>query len=338
MSGSPILVLLLALSRSSAADCAPDTAPTPAGPEAGLPARSYGLRQIAFDARYLVRRPLTLERRGRVKLWATAGSALALFVLREEIRESVQDHRRESRSRFLDDARTLGKGGIAPALALTAWATSFATHNDRERETAVLLLESMGASAALAWAGSYTLAFQRPEEGEALRFFDRDGHGVSLDAALAASIIPPLRRQYLYVDPQEGRTRRFWKRAATVLLYSGAGLTAYQRLDRDQHWAPDAFLGLMTGLGVGETLVDAHDDVKRRKARLDVQPSSSGLGLGFRLPLGRPRAAGDRPRRRHPRLGRRAAHPGRHPGHDMMCRVAAASRDGGRASMDRGSA
>lgn len=259
--------------------------------ERRLPDTPYGLRQAGYDASYLARRPFDLGPRGRRKVYAVAASTLFLYLVRDEIRERVQERRTESRSDFLNDVRTMGKGGFAPSLALLAYGASFATGNDRERETALLLLESAGYSAATAYAGSFVLAAERPEEGDSIHFLDVDGHGVSLDAALAASVIPPLRRQYLRVRPEDGRGKRFWKRSATVLLYAGALLTAYQRLDADEHWAPDVFLGTTAGLSVGKTLCDAHDDVRTRKVRLSWGLHGSGAGLTLTIDLDRGRVS-----------------------------------------------
>ena len=67
----------------------------------------------------------------------------------------------------------------------------------------------------------------------------------------------------------------------------GAALTAYQRIDSDSHWAPDAFLGMMTGLAMGEILCEAHDRSARARSRsgkgnrilLGAMPG--GIILGF---------------------------------------------------------
>ena len=123
----------------------------------------------------------------------------------------------------------------------------------------MLLLESMEYSAVTAYGGSFVLAAERPKQGESIRFLDTEGHGVSLDAALAASVVAPLRRQYLRVRPHDRPAMRAWKRTATVLLYGGAALTGYQRMDRDKHWAPDVFLGFVAGHRVGRTLCEAHE-------------------------------------------------------------------------------
>jgi membrane-associated phospholipid phosphatase len=143
---------------------------------------------------------------------------------------------------------------VAPGLALVAWGSSFVTGDVREKETAQMLLTSAGMAAAIASAGSFVLATERPEDGDDVDFFQANGHGVSLDASLAASIVPPLRCQYLRVRPEDGRARRWLKRTGLGLLYAGAGLTALQRIDDDKHWAPDVFLGLVNGFTVGEML------------------------------------------------------------------------------------
>lgn len=251
------------------------------------PRRSYGPRQVAHDAGYLARRPFTLGPRGRRKLLAVAGATLFLYAVREDVRDFVQDHRSEGRSRFVNDARTMGKGAFAPAVALAAFGASFATGEERERETALLVAESAAFSAVLAYTGSFALAAERPEDGDSVTWFDTDGRGVSLDVALAASVIPPLRRQYLRVRPEDGRGKRFWKRSATTLLYTGAALTAYQRMDADKHWAPDVFLGMATGLSVGQALCDAHEDRARRQSRLRWSVAPAGAGIVLSIDLGR---------------------------------------------------
>jgi hypothetical protein len=257
----------------------PDLQPqgTGAAPATDFP--PYGIRQWEFDTGYLLTRPKHWNRRSWYRVSGVAGTTVALYLLRDEIREVVQRNRNDSRTDFFSDVRNMGKGGFAPSLALVAWLSSFATRNEREKETALLLMESWAYSAAYAWAGSFVLAAERPEDGDSVTFFDTDGHGVSLDAALAASVIRPLHRQYLRVKPGDGGGRKFWKRTALGLLYAGAGLTAYQRLYQDQHWAPDVFLGTWTGLTVGKNLNRAHDQIAggRAQGRHRIEPAGNML-------------------------------------------------------------
>lgn len=231
---------------------------------------------LGADARRLFTRPLHLDRGGWAKIAAIATATVSLYVLRDDLRDFARNRGGPGTDRFLHDVRTMGKGGVAPALAASALLASFATHDRRERESAVLLLESAAYSALIAGAGSFVLATDRPRDGDRVRLFGTGGHGVSLDAALAASIIEPLRRQYLVVQASDGPWRKTAKRAGAALLYSGAALTAYQRVRSDAHWAPDAFLGAITGLFVGGILCDAHG----KPGRAAVEPVAGRLGDG----------------------------------------------------------
>ena len=269
---------------------ATQTAPSEeAPPSATPPERSpelhpHGFRQIGLDARYLISRPLHLDSKGKVKLAVTAGTAGVLFLLRNRIRDEAQEHRSASRDQFLQDVRIMGKGAFAPSLAAISYGTSFLTRNDREKETAVLLLESMAFTGAGVGLGQFVLSSQRPDTGKEVRFFRFGGHGFSGDAGLAASVVPVLRHQYLRVGSDDGAALRVWKRGATGFLYTGALLTAYQRVNNDKHWAPDVFLGLVTGLTVGQVLCDSHDaTVREKKTHASLTPVPGGVGLTLRF-------------------------------------------------------
>ena len=110
--------------------------------------KPYGLVQAGYDTRYLASHFFKPKRRGKLKLWTVAGSTMLLYLLRDEIREEVLEHRSPGRTRFLDDVHTMGKGAFAPSLALVSYGASFITKDPREKETAFLLLESMAFSAA----------------------------------------------------------------------------------------------------------------------------------------------------------------------------------------------
>jgi membrane-associated phospholipid phosphatase len=240
----------------------------------------HGFHQIGRDTRYLATRPLHLDQEGWLKVAATFGTAAILYIDRQAIRNSVQERRSSSGESFLEKPRTMGKGAFAPSLALISYGASFATHDDREKETAVLLMESMAFTGALVGIGQFVLSSERPDQGNAVHFFQWGGHGVSGDAALAASVVPVLKNQYLRVNPSDGGGMRFWKRSATGLLYTGAFLTAYQRVYSDKHWAPDAFLGLVSGFTVGQILCDSHDLARQpATTRASVTALPGGLAV-----------------------------------------------------------
>ena len=279
-----------ALSGARAAEDPPGASrgganPGPAGSSSPDSLHPHGFAQLGLDARYLATRPFHLDRSGWTKVAATLGTLGALYATRDEIRDWSQDHRRESRDRFLQKPRVMGKGAFAPSAALLAYASFFVTHDDREKETGLLLLESMAFTGVVTGIGRFVLATERPEVGSEVHFFRRNGHGFSGDAALAASVVPVLRSQYLRIDDDDGGAMRFWKRAATGILYAGAFLTGYQRINNDKHYAPDVFLGLVSGFTVGQILCDSHDRSRAEKrSRLTMGPVPGGIGLRILLP------------------------------------------------------
>jgi len=271
---------------ASAEEDSAETSPQPPRPSDGdeALAHPYGFRQIGRDARYLFTRPFHLDRKGWMKVAATFGTTAILYADREVIRDLAQDRRTESGDDFFQKPRLMGKAAFAPSLALISYGASFATHDDREKETAVLLLESMAFSTLLVGLGQVVLAAERPEFGDDVDFFGQRGHGVSGDSALAASVVPVLKNQYLLVRPGDGGGRRAWKLTATGLLYTGAFLTGYQRINNDKHWAPDVFLGLVTGFTVGQILCDSHEKSRREvEPRLALTAVPGGIGLRILL-------------------------------------------------------
>ncbi|MCI0656336.1 MAG: hypothetical protein L0170_04610 [Acidobacteria bacterium] len=212
-------------------------------------------------------RPAHLDRNGILKVALTIGTTGILYLYRQDIRDWVQDHNDPERTEFLNQVRVMGNGAFAPTLALIAYGSSFVTKNPREKETAVLLLESMGFTGIVTGVGQAVLATQRPEDGGEINYFARRGHGVSGDAALAACVVPILSRQYLTIQEGDGPGVRFGKMSGASLLYAGAFLTGYQRLDSDEHYAPEVFLGLVTGFTVGQMLSDSHEKSRMESTR-----------------------------------------------------------------------
>lgn len=267
-----------ALLASTVVLAAPPPSPSPV---------PYGFRQIGKDIRFLVTRPAHLDETDELHLFQTGFATAGLYLLRDDVREYAQEHQSPGTEQLLKNVRTMGKGAFAPSLALVFWLSSYGTGNPREKETSVLLLESVVFSYLGSAIGSFVIASERPEDGTSVRFFRTDGHGVSTDAAIAASVVQPLRRQYLRLEPDDGGWMRAWKVTASGLLYGGAALTAYQRIYDDKHWAPDAFLGVMTGLTVGDILCESHGLVPERRVRVGASAVPGGVGLTFTIDLDR---------------------------------------------------
>ena len=182
------------------------------------PPTRYGFQQMVFDLKYVVKRPFNLDKQDGPWIGGTFAVAGTLFAYRENIRDHVLDHQSEDMTKLLDDVSIMSKGAFAPALALAAYGTSFLTENDREKETALLLIESAVLSQVGAFIGQTVIASERPPD-TSVQLFHVGGHGFSGDAALAASVVPPLRRQYLRVTGDDSPLTAVLKWSGTALLY-----------------------------------------------------------------------------------------------------------------------
>jgi len=73
---------------------------------------------------------------------------------------------------------------------------------------------------------------------------------------------------------------------ASILLYSMAGLTAYQRIYADRHWFSDTVLGAVLGTVIGNKIVSLHLDQNKNSSiqkNLNLSPYISGgtYGVGM---------------------------------------------------------
>ncbi len=218
----------------------------------------FGWKRLGYDLKHFFTFPSRIEKDEMQKMLFLAGITGALYVERKDIREIMQRNRTDSRMRFYEDARFSSRGLFAPGLALVFLTSGKTRGRDYDVETSQIIMESFSLSALLSGIGSFVIASERPEEGDDVKFFRADGHGVSLDVALSASFVFPIVDRYLRVTDADGMGKKIWKRTSQVLVFSLPVLTAFQRVSADKHWAPDVFLGALAGLATGKILSNAH--------------------------------------------------------------------------------
>ena len=249
-------------------------------------------RQIGRDAKYVFGRPGNLDAAGWVRLGTGVGAGAALYLVRDEARDFALEHGGERWDSLLDNARLMGRLAT-PLLVAGAFSLAGAARDSgHDRETAVVLLESLTYASLIAGVTNQVIASERPRDGDDVKLFGGNGHAVSIDVTIAASMLAPVIDRHLRIDADDTRPVRFWKRFGAWGMYGTAGLTALQRINEDAHWLPDVYFGYLNGLAVGRMVVDARRGGRQpgsdrpgpradRPPRVTMRPAPGGVQLIF---------------------------------------------------------
>jgi len=241
--------------------------------------KPYGWKRLGDDLGYYFKTPARFDKKNARNICIFAGMTAFLYAERKDIRETVLESKTDPRMDIYETARISSRGAFDPALALLFLASGKLRHRDYDIETAQIIMESYALSSIMTGVGSFILTAERPEDGDDIRFFHTQGHGVSLDVALSSSFVFPVIDRYLKVKSDDTTGRKVIKRTSQVLLFSLPALTAMQRMSADKHWAPDVFLGGLVGLSTGKILANVHE--KERPSKIDVSFSAGMVQFRF---------------------------------------------------------
>jgi membrane-associated phospholipid phosphatase len=199
--------------------------------------------------------PQAAEQREHVALkwWhplvASAGIT-ALFLIDEPVRDFVQDHR----SAALDDVADVGSHFHEPNIFLVsgvgAMSVGLLAREPKVAQTGLQIIAAYGLSSAMMigtkWSFGRSRPRDTPEDNVDMSFFG--GGANSAFPSGASTVVFSLATT---VSDAVGHP------AVTVLLYSGAAVNAWARVNDDRHWLSDVALGALYGI-TSAKLVNGH--------------------------------------------------------------------------------
>lgn len=207
--------------------------------------------------------------------WAIAGAAAAglggLFLLDESIHEFTQDIRGSTTNSISDAFTIFGESYYMAGASVALWAVGEATDNVRLQRVGLHAIQAIVTAQLLTEATKRIGGRLRPSDSDdAFDFFNSydpgdsfsSGH-VSTAFALATVISQEYKRDYPWVP---------------YLAYGIATGTAFARINDERHWASDAALGALWGIGAG-WMVTKYSPFRDERIRVMPLVSASHVGL-----------------------------------------------------------
>lgn len=208
-------------------------------------------------------------------------TAAASFTLDKEMKSLAMRNQNTMAKSVTDIGEHYGNGLYSVLLSAGLFTTGLLTDNEKIKNTGRILFEALLVSGAAVQIIKIVSGRSRPflNDGPFMfNLFKTDnphnsfpsGHTVvafATSSVLAATI----KNSY-----------------ASIILYSLAGLTAYQRIYSDNHWFSDNVLAAIIGTVVGNALVEINDerfDGEKNRFSLHPEFNSFGVQLMFSLKL-----------------------------------------------------
>ena len=240
---------------------------------------------IKHDFGYLTAAPSRMDGVSYATLAALLGTAGYLYAEKDKIRDWLQSNRSDEGDDIAGAVKPIGNVYIAAGLASGIYLSGHLFKSDREKETGLMLAESLVYTGVLVGIGQFIFAEDRPDQGGGIHFFTTGGHGVSGHAAVAAALAGPINKQYLTIEGDDARPMRVMKYIGKVVVYGLPALTSWSRLNDDDHFAWNCLLGSVIGYTVGELIANAHRQTEESNLSLKplIDRDSVGVLASYRF-------------------------------------------------------
>lgn len=205
-------------------------------------------------------------------LAASAGIA-TLFLIDEPVRDFLQDNRSETLDDIGDFAADFKEAEIYYASSAALFVVGMAAQQPKIARTGVQIILSYGLSAGMMyttkWAVGRTRPSETPDDAFEWNVFD-GGKSSSFPSGSAANVFSIATTLSDAIDHP----------AASVVLYSAAGLNSWSRLNSDRHWFSDVVLGGLYGVFAARIVNGRWRVFGLRPPTLLIGPEG-GAGLQF---------------------------------------------------------
>ncbi len=232
----------------------------------------------AADTGYILTAPSRFQKSD----WATTGillgSAASFYFADREIRDKAQKNRDATTDDLADVGKKIGDGAYLAGFCGVSYAAGWAVDDPRARRTALLGLESLVLSGVFT-AGVKRLAHRhRPDTEDDHDAWDGPGFSTDSDelsfpsghSAAAFSVATVVASEYADTP------------LVSPAAYAAAALAALSRVNDDEHWASDIFVGSAIGYFTAKAVVGRHDPAQAGKT-LSLVPLFDGERAGLAL-------------------------------------------------------
>jgi len=235
------------------------------------------LKGYISDTKSILTSPLRWEQSDWLKFSLVAGTTVGLFALDYDIQHWAQQRRNSTTNSISGFFEPFGNGAVSLPTLGAFFLYGQVLDDKKAQTTALLGLESFVLSGAFTQAIKVATHRYRPDEGG--QSFKWDGPSFSFtgshlsfpsaDSTLVFSIATVIASEYndtAWIAP---------------LAYSIATLTALGKINDNDHWASDVFLGSAIGFFTAKAIVALH----KKNANLAVIPVNDGHVRGLAISL-----------------------------------------------------